>query len=78
MHVKCYILECTDVPDIIFIMDASGSIHEDRFVLAMDFLKGIAQDLPLYPDGQASFIAFSDRSTRYFEFYDFTAKAQVK
>ena len=58
-------------------MDASGSIHEDRFVAANDFLKGVAMDLPTYSGGRVAFLTFSEREKLYFNFEDYTSRTQV-
>ena len=71
------ILECRAPADVVFIMDASGSIHEDRFVETMDFIKNIVVDLPISAGGRASLITFSKNTTLHFDIDTFESKTQV-
>ena len=60
--------DCTQEGDIVFVVDASGSINEENFALMKEFLEEMVIDLDIESGRlQVGAVTFSDTSNLVFQ-----------
>ena len=74
--------ECEESADIVFALDASGSIGNDNFEKMVDFTRSVIQGLSIGMDGvsrptRVGMLTYSDDVTRVFNLNDYDNKYDV-
>lgn len=63
---------CINLADVAFLVDSSGSLHEEGFLEQKDFIKTIVETLDVSPsDSQIGVITYSDKATVAIKFSDY-------
>ena len=70
-------LGCRLASDIVFAMDASGSIGQPNFQKQVDFVKEVMQGINLNVDSKAALMTFSSNPSAKFYLNSFTSEVSV-
>ncbi len=69
---------CSGLLDVVFAIDASGSIRNERFPLVIDFVVGIAKELEIHNQKtRVGAIKWSDNAEMQFQLNKYSAKQDV-
>lgn len=69
--------QCREPADVVFALDASGSIRKENFQMLVDFAKAVALYLPLDGTTRVGLETFDDRETIYFNLKDHNTRSAI-
>ena len=78
MELNIYITACDGRADVVFVVDSSGSIRENRFAMLMDYVRNVTKLLEVSPDRtRVGLVTFSDRATTEFNLNTYSSKEDI-
>lgn len=74
----CILAACDGQADVVFVVDASGSIRENRFQIVLEYVAGVINNLEVASDRtRIGLITYSDSATVRFNLNKYTKKEDV-
>ena len=74
----CVVSECDARADVVFVVDASGSIRNERFFMIQNYVTNVTYQFNVDPDYvRVGLVIFGDDATKMFDLNTFTMKEDV-